>query len=45
MTWIYIGKGIAAILTIIILWLTYKELRHMIKQSNDGRVSDKCELD
>ena len=45
MTWIYIGKSIAAVLTIAILWLTLKELRKMMKESREGRVSDKCELD
>ena len=45
MTWIYVGKAIAAVLTLIVLWLTYKELRKVIKESNEGRVSDKCDLD
>ena len=42
--WI-ITKIIAAILTLIVLYLTIKELRDMIKRDKSGEVSKKCDLD
>ena len=35
--------GMAA--TVVFLWFLLKELIKSIKESNDGRVSDKCDLD
>ena len=43
--WMTLGKIIAGILTLFILYLLIKELRKMVKESNEGRCSDKCDLD
>jgi len=40
-----IGKIIAMIFTLILIYLIIKELRKVIKESNDGKCSDKCDLD
>ena len=45
MNWIIITKVIAAILTLIIVYLTYKELKDMIHRDKSGEKSKKCELD
>jgi len=45
MWWLTVGKVIGAILTLLILYLLVKELRKVIKESNEGRCSDKCDLD
>jgi len=45
MLWMTIGKIIGAIFTIIILYLLIKELRKVVKDSNSGRCSDRCDLD
>ena len=43
--WIFYSKIGAAILTIIILWLVFKELRQAIKDDKAGKKSGKCDLD
>ncbi len=45
MGWLTVGKIIGAILTLIVLYLLIKELRKVVKESNEGRCSDKCDLD
>jgi len=45
MWWMTFGKIIGAVLTLIILYLLLKELRKVVKESNEGRCSDKCDLD
>ena len=45
MTWLIAIKAIAAVLTVVVLWLLAKELGKAIKESNEGRTSDKCDLD
>jgi len=45
MWWLTVGKVIGAILTLLILALLIKELRKVVKESNEGRCSDKCDLD
>jgi len=45
MLWMTIGKIIGAIFTIVILYLLIKELRKVVKDSNSGRCSDRCDLD
>jgi len=45
MWWLTVGKVIGAILTLLILALLIKELRKTVKESNEGRCSDKCDLD
>ncbi len=45
MLWMTIGKIIGAIFTIVILYLLIKELRQVVKDSNSGRCSDRCDLD
>ncbi len=45
MLWITIGKIIGFIITIILLYLIIKELRKVVKDSNSGKCSDKCDLD
>ncbi|WP_457607663.1 hypothetical protein [Nitratifractor sp.] len=45
MLWMTIGKIIGGILTLIILYLLIKELKKVVKESNEGRCSDKCDLD
>ena len=45
MWWMTVGKVIGAIFTLAILYLLVKELRKVVKESNEGRCSDKCDLD
>jgi len=45
MWWMTLGKIIGAVLTLIILYLLLKELKKVVKESNEGRCSDKCDLD
>ena len=45
MWWLTAGKVIGAILTLLILALLIKELKKTVKESNEGRCSDKCDLD
>lgn len=45
MIWLYILELIGMILTAWIIFLLVKELRKSIKESNEGKVSDKCDLD
>ena len=40
-----IFKIIGMLLTLVFLFFLLKELIKSIKESKDGRVSDKCELD
>jgi len=42
--WI-ITKIIAAILTLIVLYYFFKELKSVIKRDKSGEVSKKCDLD
>jgi len=43
--WVFYTKIVAAILTIIILWLVWKELKKAIKDDKEGKTSGKCDLD
>ncbi len=45
MLFLTIGKIIGAIITLILLYLLVKEFKNVIKESNEGRCSDKCDLD
>ena len=45
MWWLTLGKIIGGIITLVLLWLLIKELRKVVKESNEGRCSDKCDLD
>lgn len=45
MLWMTIGKIIGFIITIALLYLIIKELRKVVKDSNSGKCSDKCDLD
>jgi len=45
MTWLYAFEIVGMILTLWIIFLLIKELRKSIKESNEGKVSDKCDLD
>ncbi len=45
MLWMTIGKIIGFIITIILLYLIIKELRKVVKDSNSGKCSNKCDLD
>ncbi len=45
MWWLTVGKIIGAIFTLIVLYLLIKELHKVVKDSNDGRCSDRCDLD
>jgi len=43
--WIIFSKIIAAIVTLIIVYLSYKEIKDMIRRDKAGEKSKKCELD
>ncbi|WP_292656549.1 hypothetical protein [Nitratifractor sp.] len=43
--WMTLGKVAAGILTLVVLYFLIKEFRKAIKESNEGRCSDKCDLD
>ncbi len=43
--WVFYTKIVAAILTIVVLWLVWKELKKAIKDDKDGKRSGKCDLD
>ena len=45
MLWMTIGKIIAFIFTIVVIYLLIKELRKVVKDSNSGKCSDRCDLD
>ncbi|WP_456393882.1 hypothetical protein [Nitratifractor sp.] len=45
MLWMTIGKIIGAVITLYLLYAIIKELRKSIKESNEGKCSDKCDLD
>ncbi|WP_296824364.1 hypothetical protein [Sulfurovum sp.] len=45
MDWISIIKIVGMITTVIFLGFLIKELRKSIKESNEGKVSDRCDLD
>jgi len=45
MDWLTVVKIIGMILTVLFLGLLVKELIKTAKESNDGKVSDRCELD
>lgn len=45
MGWIEILEIGGMIITVLLLILIFKELKKSIKQSNDGKQSDKCDLD
>lgn len=45
MLWMTIGKIIGFIITIALLYLIIKELRKVVKDSNSGKCSNKCDLD
>jgi F0F1-type ATP synthase membrane subunit b/b' len=43
--WVFYTKVVAAILTLVVLYLVWKELKKAIKDDKDGKTSGKCELD
>ncbi len=43
--WLSLGKVLAGVLTIAILYFLIKELIKIVKESNEGKCSDKCDLD
>ncbi len=43
--WMIVAKVVAGILTLAVLYFLIKEFRKTIKESNEGRCSDKCDLD
>ncbi len=43
--WITIGKVVAGILTLIVLYFLIKEFIRAIKSSNEGECSNRCDLD
>ncbi len=45
MVWLRVGEIIGAVLTVVILYFLIKEIKKSIKDSNSGKISDKCELD
>ena len=45
MDWISIIKIIGMVATVIFLGFLIKELRKSIKQSKEGKTSDRCDLD
>jgi len=45
MDWISYSKIGAGILTAVILYLVFKEIKAVVKRSNSGEVSKKCDLD
>jgi len=45
MDWIFYTKIGAAIITVVILYLVFKEIKAVVKRSNNGEVSKKCDLD
>ncbi|MEA3419431.1 MAG: hypothetical protein U9Q90_08550 [Campylobacterota bacterium] len=40
-----IVKIVGMVATVVFLWFLLKELRKSIKESKEGRVSGKCDLD
>jgi len=45
MDWISAVKIVGMLLTVVFLGFLLKELVKSAKESNNGRISDKCELD
>jgi hypothetical protein len=45
MAWLYGGMVVGGILTVVVVYLLAKELYGAIKDSNEGRCSDRCDLD
>ncbi|MDM5271409.1 hypothetical protein PGH07_04400 [Sulfurovum sp. zt1-1] len=45
MDWITILEIIAMILTVVILFALLKELKKNIKDSNNGKKNERCDLD
>jgi len=43
--WLTLGKVVAGIITLLVLFFLIKELIKMVKESNEGKCSDKCDLD
>ncbi|WP_456431809.1 hypothetical protein [Nitratifractor sp.] len=43
--WMTIGKIAGGILTAIVLYFLIRELIKIVKESNEGKCSDKCDLD
>jgi len=43
--WMDLAKIAGGILTLVVLYFLIKELRKVVKDSNEGRCSDKCDLD
>ncbi|ADV45484.1 hypothetical protein [Nitratifractor salsuginis] len=43
--WLTLGKVAAGIITLLVLFFLIKELIKMVKESNEGKCSDKCDLD
>jgi len=40
-----IGKVIGMAITLLLIYLMAKEIYNAIKESNEGRCSDRCDLD
>jgi hypothetical protein len=45
MSWIGILEIGGVIITVLLLILIFRELKKSIKESNEGKQSDKCDLD
>ena len=45
MSWIGILEIVGILITALLLVLIFKELKKSIKESNNGKQSDKCDLD
>jgi|GEM_PF-698596 hypothetical protein len=43
--WFIISLIVGMVLTIGVLYLLIKEIKSSIKNSNDGKVSNRCDLD
>ncbi len=45
MDWIFYTKIVAFVITVVVVWVVFKELKGAIKDDRDGKKSSKCELD
>jgi len=43
--WLLFGGLIGTIFTIVILYLLIKEIKKVIRESSNGKVSNRCDLD
>lgn len=45
MTLLNFFEFVGFIITLVLLWLIFRELKKSIKDSNNGKKNDKCDLD